>query len=51
MHRNNNKEAVEKIRRKIRRLWDKSSEEDKLIEVSYANKSENTDASLLIANK
>lgn len=38
MHRNNNKEAVEKIRRKIRRLWDESSDENELIEVSYCTK-------------
>lgn len=51
MGKNGNKKAIEKIRRKIRRLWNENSEEDKLIELSYANKSENTDASLLTANK
>lgn len=49
MGKNDNKEAIEKLRKKIRRLQGK--EQHEMIEISYERKSENMGASLLISNK
>lgn len=49
MGKNDNKEAIEKLRKKIRRLQGK--EQHEMIEIIYERKSENMGASLLISNK